>query len=263
MKKLKFILRYLAYLRKSKTKYSIHSPFVYDFITNVLEDKTKYNAYKLVEEQRKKLRKNNSPVEVIDFGAVAKMPYSTYFRKVKQIARKTEQPKKFSKLLFRLSKFAEPKHMIELGTSLGLSTISLSLGSPECKIKTIEGCASVASIADENFKKLKLENIDILIGNFDKILPKLLKGVDNKLDFVFFDGNHRKEPTIEYFKKCIQHVNNHSVFVFDDIHWSSDMEEAWDYIKSHDKISITIDLFFMGIVFFRKGISGQDFVLRF
>ena len=195
MKLLKLIKRYIKYLARAKTKYNIHSPFVYDLITEVMEDKTDYPVYSKVRELKRSLLRNSNPLETIDFGAGATaLPYSTKIRKIKDIAKQTEQPDKIAYLLFRIVKHFKPDTILELGTSLGISSIYFSDASPQGKITTIEGCASVASEAQNNFNKLRLKNIKVLIGNFDAILPKYLKKSKN-LDYVFFDGNNRKEPT--------------------------------------------------------------------
>jgi predicted O-methyltransferase YrrM len=83
-----------------------------------------------------------------------------------------------------------------------------------------------------------------------------------KLDLVFFDGNHQKVPTLDYFHHCLTKAHENSIFIFDDIHWSSEMDEAWQQIQGHEQVSLTIDLFQFGLVFFRKGIAKQHFTLR-
>ncbi|MCK4406270.1 MAG: class I SAM-dependent methyltransferase [Bacteroidales bacterium] len=263
MKKIKILIRYIKYLRTEKTKFKIHSPFVYELITKVFEDSREYEAYDKVKTIRKELFSNDNPLEISDFGAGAKSyPYSTSIKKIKHIVKQTGQSPKYSQLLFRIVKYFKPKSILELGTSFGLSTIYQSLASPESKIITIEGCANTADKAQRNFNTLKLKNIKLVIGNFNTTLPKVLKKYDT-LDYVFIDGNHRKEQTIKYFEQCLPLSNNNSVFVFDDIHWSKGMEEAWEYIKKHPKVSVTIDIFFMGFVFFKKELSKQDFIIKF
>lgn len=263
MKILKLIIKYLRYKQKSVTRYKIHSPFVFEFAEKVLHDHSHYNDYKKIDEIRKSMHRNNRSIELIDFGAGAKTyPYSTYIRKIKTIAKRTEQPLKYSNILYRIASFYRPANILELGTSLGLSTMNFALGNPDSKIISVEGCASVASVAEDNFKKLGIENIRVIIGNFDNTLPKLLEK-EASPDLVFFDGNHRKDKTLDYFNLCLKKVNNNTIFVFDDIHWSAGMEEAWEIIKSHAEVKVTIDLFLMGIVFFRKELSKQDFMIRY
>ncbi len=263
MKKLKFILRYFKYRLKAKSALKIHSPFIYDLVTEVFQDKLHYKEYDIIDKFRSKLLRDHSVMEVIDFGAGSKgKHYSTYYSTVHKIAKRTSQPKKFSNLLFRLVKHFRPGNIVELGTSFGLSTISIALANPESKFTTIEGCSAVVAKAKDNFDSLMLDNINILIGNFDHILPEYFRTIDN-IDLVFFDGNHKKEKTLEYFNICLPYVNNNTIFVFDDIHWSTGMEEAWQIIKEHEEVKVSIDLFFMGLVFFRKELSKQDFIIRF
>jgi len=263
VKKLRFISRYFIYRAKAIDKYKIHSPFLYDFVTKVLEDKTAYEEYNKIGQARKELFRSRRSIEVIDFGASARSyPYSTSVKRIDKIAGKTEQPVKFSRLLFRISRYYKPQSILELGTSLGISTMNFALGNRQSRIITVEGCANIASVANDNFRKAGLENIQIVIGNFDNALPKLLK-TTMKPDLVFFDGNHRKEKTIQYFEQCLSSVNNNTIYVFDDIHWSKGMEEAWEIIKSNEQVTMSVDLFFMGIIFFRKELSKQDFTVRF
>lgn len=263
MDKLKIIGRYLSYLRNAKSKYNVHSPFVYELLTKVFEDKRYYPEYGRIQGVRETLLKNNTPVEVIDFGTGAgNKPYGTYYRKVKEITRRTEQPAKLSRLLFRLVKYFQPADILELGTSMGLGSMHMALANPEARITTIEGCSNVASCARNNMDQLGIENVDIVIGDFDNILSGILDK-KNTFDLVFFDGNHRKIPTLNYFKLCLERASNHSVFVFDDIHWSKGMEEAWEEIKRNPKVKVSIDLFYMGLVFFKDELSKQDFILKY
>ena len=110
--------------------------------------------------------------------------------------------------------------------------------------------------------KIGFKNVELVNDTFDNFLPNHLQKVP-QLDFVFFDGNHQKEATINYFNWCVEKAGNKTVFVFDDIHWSGGMTEAWEVIKKHPKVTSTIDLFFVGIVFFNKDLSKEDFTLKF
>ncbi len=260
MKKICFIYRFVKYYLTSKTKYRIHSPFVYDLITNVINDKSVYDDYKVIESIRKKLLKDNTEINITDLGSTEKRIYKNIIR---NIARCSAESPKYDKLLYRLVRYFKPANILELGTSLGLSAIYQSLANPESKLVTIEGCEEIGRVAKRNFNKSgSINNIEIVIGNFDDVLPDVIKKTGS-LDYMFFDGNHRKEPTIRYFEQCIPFTNNNSLFVFDDIYWSEEMQQAWDYIKKHPKVIITIDLFFVGLVFFRKELTKQDFKIRF
>jgi predicted O-methyltransferase YrrM len=141
--------------------------------------------------------------------------------------------------------------MLEFGTATGLSAVSLALANPTSKIVTMEGCASLASVAQDNFDSLKLNYVNIAIGNFNVVLSTVLKTFE-RLDLVFFDGNHKKIPTIDYFNHCLTKAGENSIFIIDDIHWSEEMEESWEIIKSNSSVSISIDLFQFGIVFLKR-----------
>lgn len=264
MKKLLLLLlRYLKYRFKAKTRYRIHSQFIFDFINNILRDKEKYSDYSILSKHRNKLAANSDPIETVDFGVGAgKKAYSTKILPLGKLVRLRSHKESELKLLYRLTKYYEPENILEFGTAAGISAAYLKSGNPKSYMVTIEGCANLAARANESFIKLGLDNIEIAVGNFDTTLDDVLKKF-SKLDFVFFDGNHREEPTLRYFEKCAQFSNENSIFVFDDIHWSSGMEDAWESIKSDSRVSVTIDLFWFGLVFFRKGIEKQDFVLNY
>ncbi|MCD4745762.1 MAG: class I SAM-dependent methyltransferase [Bacteroidales bacterium] len=261
MKIIRFIIRFIKYYFSAKTKYDIHSPFVFNLITKVLTDKKKYDDYYKAEEIRNYLLNNNQRIIVNDFGAGLSSELKSA-KKIKTIAKHSAKSPKYAKVLYCLVKYFQPRTILELGTSLGISAIYQSLAAPESKFITIEGCPNIAGIAKQNFNKLNLKNIELIVGKFDDVLQIALSKYET-LDYIFFDGNHKKEATIKYFEQCIPLINNNTLFVFDDIHWSKEMEEAWEQIKKNPLATITIDIFFMGFVFFRKELTKQDFIIRF
>ncbi len=241
--------------------HSIHSPFVYDLFENVINKKTDCTIFKNIEDVRNSMLFSNEIIDCIDYGAGGSGS-SNKKRKISDIAKKSAKSQKYCALLYRLAAYFKPKTILELGTSLGISTLYQSLPGETLKVITIEGCENTAAIAKNNFNVSSAANIDLIVGEFDEVLPKVLKNIEST-DYVFFDGNHSYEPTINYFHQCLEKANENSLFVFDDIHWSDEMENAWMYIKNHEKVSISIDLFFMGLIFFRKRITKQNFIIRF
>ena len=242
--------------------HGVHSPFVFEFITKVLNDKIVYPGYEKVEALRNQLLKENTVLEVEDFGAGSVIDKKNK-RKISSLAKNAAKPKKFGQLLFRMVKYYQPATVLELGTSLGITTSYLSLARPGARLITMEGSKEIAEIAKNNFKALEIENAELIGGNFDDSLSPVIYQLSS-VDFVFIDGNHRKEPTLRYFQQLIAKTNNNSILVFDDIHWSGEMEAAWETIKSHSSVTCSIDLFFIGIVFFRKEFKEkQDFAIRF
>jgi len=261
MQKLKFILAYIKYYLTSETRFSIHSPFLFELLSEVFENPQDYIDYSRVESLKKELLKDDSKIQMLDLGA-GSLTNKGNEKSIKQIAKNSSKPAKYGRLLYRLSAYFKPKAILELGTSLGLSSAYMGLGSPSTEIITVEGCPEIASLAKENFAKLGLSNISVISGNFDHELPGILNSVSD-LELVFIDGNHRKEPTINYFKQCLSVAVNDTVIIFDDIHWSKEMEEAWDYIKNHPSVTLSVDIFFMGFVFFKKELTRQHFIIRF
>lgn len=242
--------------------HGVHSPFVFEFITCVLNDKRRFYAFDGIEKIRTQLLSNHSTIEIQDFGAGSRVA-KTNTRKISDIAKGSLKPAKYSLLLFRMIDYYGPSQIMELGTSLGITTAYLASANTNAKVTTFEGSATIAQIARQNHGSLGLANISLLEGNFDDQLPKWLAH-NKKVDFAFIDGNHAYKPTIAYFEALLDVVEDHSILVFDDIHWSREMEAAWAQISAHPRVTLSIDLFFIGIVFFRKEFAQKQQVsIRF
>lgn len=242
--------------------HGVHSPFVFSFITQVLNDDRFFYCYQSIEAVRGQLKNDETLLTIEDFGAGSRIHTHTQ-RTIKDIATSSLKPRKYSQLLFRMVNYFQPATILELGTSLGITTSYLASGKGDAQVITMEGAKAVASVAQQNFRSLRLKNIQLVTGNFDDTLPPTLARLES-VDFAFIDGNHRLQPTLHYFELLLPKVHDHSVLIFDDIHWSSEMEEAWNTIKAHEKVRLTIDLFFIGIVFFRKeNKEKQAFSIRF
>lgn len=257
-------LRYLRYYFRAANGrgHGMHSPFVFDFIKKVLNDTTKYQGYRIAETLREKLTNDKRVLEVEDFGAGSVyQPYKK--RSVSSIARQAAKPPKYARLLYRIVQYYKPGLILELGTSLGITSTYLALANPAARMITLEGASEIAKTAGDNFFQNGLSNIELVEGNFDQTLPALLEHLGT-VDFVFIDGNHRMEPTLRYFAQLLPHCSNDSILIFDDIHWSAEMEKAWKEIQQHPAVRCSIDLFFIGIVVFRKEFrEKQQFEIRF
>lgn len=261
---LQLTFKYLSYrLTAANGKgHGIHSPFVFDFVQHVLNKKEKPFAWTQAEQLRNQLLKNREVIEVEDFGA-GSYHQRTRRRKIADIAYNTAKPKKYARVLYRIVEHYACRNIIELGTCLGISTVYMALANTAARIITCEGSGALSEISRENFRKLHLDNITVLTGEFNQTLLKALHEMPS-VDLAFIDGNHRQEPTVRYFENILPYVHNDSILVFDDIHWSSDMEAAWEQIKQHPSVSETIDLFFLGIVFFRAEQKvKQHFSIRY
>ena len=234
---------------------------MFDLLTNVIEDTTPFYSYESIECIRTELLQSKKTINRSDYGTGA-LKGKSRKQKVKHIAKNAAKSAKYGQLLFRLVNHFQPATILELGTSLGISTLYLATPNKKSKVLTLEGCPETAAIAKQNFEKENLKNIELVIGNFDATLPEILKAIET-IDCVFFDGNHQQEPTLSYFEQCLLHINENTLFIFDDIHWSDEMEEAWTSIKNYPQVTLSIDLFFVGLVFFRKQRAQEHFVIRF
>ncbi len=257
-------VKYLTYyLISSNGKgHGTHSPFIFHFITHVLNDKQHYPEYDTVESLRKQLLRDETVLTIEDYGAGSSIAKSSQ-RSIASIAKNAAKPEKFGQLLFRMIKAYQPRSVLELGTSLGITTCYLSMAKPGANLITMEGAGEVAIVASRNFEKMRIDNIVIEQGNFDHTLSSVIRRVSS-VDFAFIDGNHRREPTERYFHELLNKTNNDSILIFDDIHWSREMEQAWETIKAHPSVRCTVDLFFIGIIFFRQEFQEkQHFTIRF
>ncbi|TVQ86823.1 MAG: class I SAM-dependent methyltransferase [Bacteroidetes bacterium] len=267
MWKLQILGHYVKWLVTAKTRQGIHSPFVYSFLDNCLYKKSDRELFMTPENQRSLLKKNTDLLQYIDPGAgsrILKTPSaedSIRTVKVNQIARTSLQKTGFCALFFRMIKYFNYKNILELGTSLGVTTSYLSLANPDSRIDTIEGAAPVAQMAENYFKNENFSNIHVHVGNFDDILQKVID--DKTYDMVIIDGNHKGEKVLRYFQKLVKHTKKDGVIIIDDIRWSASMYNCWKQVMKHPQVNCTLDLFQLGLVFFKPGMVRQNFTIRF
>lgn len=259
---LKNIIHFINYKLTAYTEHDVHSPFVFDFYNELILNNYPYNDFFTLNAVRQALLKDETIIDVTDYGAGSRK-LKTNQRQVSDIAKMGISNKKQSEFFYRLINKFKPHTIIELGTSLGLNTLYLAKAAPQSTIYTMEGCANIHQYAQGVFNQCQQNNIKALQGNFNTELPALLKNLDT-IDLLYVDGNHAYEPTVNYFKLALEKKNANSIFIFDDINWSDDMQKAWKEIYSHPEVTLSLDFFYFGIVFFRKeSLQKEHFVLRF
>ncbi len=256
MKHIIKLVKLIEFYIKAQTYKDFDNTEISQLIYNILELNDSHYKIAEIENIRKKLKKDTRILKIHDLGAGSTFSKSNT-KSVKSIANSALSPKWQCHLLYKTINEFLPQKIIEIGTSLGISTAYIAVGNPRATVTTIEGAEAIASIAMENFSKLRLNNIKQVYGNFNHTLPVILKNI-TKVDFAFIDGNHTKEATIDYFSQIKSKSDKNTVMILDDIHWSKGMEEAWEYVKSQKSVKVTLDFFSFGIVLFDRRFGNNE-----
>lgn len=228
--------------------------FVFELTKYLFRSKIEHSKYLILNKYRESLYSNNSTLQITDFGAGSRV-FKSNTRKISSIAKNAGITKKRAQLLCKLTSYYNFQDILELGTSLGLATSAFSLGNPKASITTIEGCPETAKIAQQQFNTFQLNTINLKINAFENELAQLKQ---QKFDCIYVDGNHKKDATLSYFNILLNNVHENSILIFDDIHWSKDMTKAWNEIKQHPRVTLSIDSFFWGFIFFKKEIKRKQ-----
>jgi predicted O-methyltransferase YrrM len=251
----KFIIHFFS--ANNTGGFGVHSPFLFQFTRFVLFENKQYYFFTQIEQLRKQLKNDKRVLAITDFG-------TGYDRRatVAAIASHSLKSARHGQLLFRIANYFKVNTVLELGTSLGITTSYLASSSKKIQCISMEGCPQIAAVATENFKSLGLNNIEVIVGNIDETLDVAL-GKFNHFDLIFIDANHQFTPVMSYFDKCLHKMNNNSILIVDDIYWSKEMERVWKSIKNHQNVTSTIDLFHFGIVFLNSNLKKKHYKMRY
>ena len=250
--RLQYVLR--AHYRKG---HWVHSPFTFHTLNYVIFERTPYYSFSVIENLRQQLQHNNTTLNL--------QPLGTSNAKTTTIAKELKNSAKsprLAQLLQRLCASNQSHYIIELGTNLGLSTAYLASNNTQSQVYTLEGQPELYQIARQNFKQLHLNNIQIIEGNIDDTLPRLIQQIP-QIDLLFIDANHQYQATINYYNLAKSKVHKNTIIIFDDIHWSKGMQQAWNEIRQDPDIHLSIDIFHMGIVWFNTDIPKQHYIVAF
>lgn len=258
---IQFFADYIKHRLTAKSRHGTHSPFVYKLVDEVIYDFSAKKVYEDIEKQRKKLLNDDTVLTITDLGAGSYLNKNRK-RKVRELAAHHLKRPRLAQLLYRLAHHHPAQKMIELGTCLGITSAYLAKANPDATLVTIEGCPETANVAYQNFVSLELPNVELQVGNFNDLFPKEVETMA-RLDFVYIDGNHTKEATLAYFNTCLPKSDEGTLLIFDDIYWSQGMKEAWEEIKAHPRVTVTIDLFWIGLVYFKKDQVKEHFKIKF
>ena len=259
MNRLNYLIRYLRHILTARHSFGfgVHSPAIYSFVKYVLYEKNSFYVYSEIEKLRRELENDQQKFYLTDFGTGVDRVTT-----IGKVARRSLNNSKYSQLLYRMVRAARPDTILELGTSLGISTAYMAKARTSAQCYTFEGCPQVAKIAAGNFDKLSIKNIEIIQDNIDNSLALFLEKTP-ALDFVFIDANHTSKALNHYFELIMPKITEKSVVVIDDINWSNDMWKAWEQIRKHPRVVSSLDIFGFGILFFNTEQNKMHYKLIF
>ena len=246
IKEVRLASKYLSHYIYSMNEHGAHSPFLFKLLTECIYAKNNNKEFENIEELREQLKHNSKVINIEDLGAGSKYDGLSTKRSISSITKNFSKPPRLCKLLYRLTSYFKPQLMLELGTSMGISAMYQAIGNPNGSLHTIEGCSSTFKQASDNIKKLGFTNINCINDSFDVAL-QLFISEHGYPDWVYIDGNHTYDSTINYFNLLSESDNEDMIIVFDDINWSEGMQRAWKEICNNKKTSMTVNLFYMGL----------------
>lgn len=244
---------------KSKNEHGVHSPFVFDLITTCFYKKKNNESLHIFLNYKKELSKDSSLLEIANLSFISNLFLSSK-RKISTFVKKLAISNKRARLLINSIQYLNVNSILEIGTSIGDRTAAMASTQKNLKITTLEENEQISTIISKLFKKHHFKNIQILTGSYDKTLPLVLN--NNRYDFIYFKGKNINETTLKYFEISLTYMHNDSVFLFENIHSDKASEKIWNHIKNHKKVTVTIDTFLWGFVFFRKEQEKEHFIIR-
>ncbi len=250
------MLSALSFYKRAKSVYQIHSPFLFEFCSQVLDESDRYYAYEYIETERQIFLQNDNEIDFLELGAGNT---GINKRKISEISKTSLSSPWQCEILFKLAKFHKSETILEIGTSLGISCAYLAAGNRAAEVYTLEGNPSSLEIAQKLWDKLELDHICPILGNFDHTLDDTLSMI-SQVDLAFIDGNHREAATVDYFERILEKSSDQAILVIDDIYWSVGMQKAWDRIKNNKKVRATIDCYYFGIVFLDDRFKNQQHI---
>lgn len=273
------IYRAWAYLAHQFTSWNtggegIHSPYLFYLVRMLIYDRNSYYAWRDIERERRRLLASGEWIEVQDYGTGAKQPGESYRRRIRDIARDSLEQARVGQILFRLVSYLghvmqRPLRIVELGTSLGITTAYLAKADSRNQVTTYEGSEALLAEARKVWKALDIRGIETVQGNIDLTLNATrdthardnIKG-EEPVDIAYIDANHTREATLRYYRTLLTRATESSIFVIDDIHHSPEMTRAWREICAREEVTTTMDLFYFGLVFFDKHYLKRNYKLR-
>lgn len=252
---------FLRHWLTAQSRYAVHSPFVYEFVTQVLPHEASEIGGR-IEEKRRELAKSRRQIEIRDHGAgYGGATEPIIHKEMREVVASSARKRRSGELLHRICKHYKPQIALEFGTNLGFSTLYQASAFPTGRFISMEGAPELAKVAGENFEEFGQE-IDVRVGEFSESMEKILQE-DINFDYVLLDGNHTYAATVAYFDLLENRMAPDSILIVDDINWSQGMREAWEQIRQKESVSVSVDLYWMGLCFMHRSQAKEAFRFRF
>ena len=245
----------------------IHSPYLFYLVRMLIYDENRYYCWQDIERQRRELLRSQQTIEVTDYGTGQT---AASHRQVAHIAEQCLEKPRVAQVLFQLVAYLghvekRPLEIVELGTSLGITTAYLAMPDSRNSVETYEGSQTLADIAQGVWQRLGIRNIRQVVGNIDDTLYNnnaQRTHAREGIDIAYIDANHTYEATLRYFDRLAKEKRQNSIYILDDIHYSPGMEAAWQEICAREDVTTTMDLYDVGLVFFDTHYLRRDYRLR-
>lgn len=261
--KAKYISTYLRHQWRAKSRFRVHSPFVFSFYKDILPHRSTEWGDKVEKLRCSLAAEHEHRLSFEDLGAgSANKGTEQITRSVSSLARLSARHRREGELLYRICQHYQPKRCLEFGTNLGISTLYQLGALTDSRFVSMEGAAPLAALASRHCEQFGLSP-EILVGEFSSLLEERLDLAEYRPDYVFVDGNHRYQPTMDYFEALLPHISDGGIIIFDDINWSKEMQQAWQEIIAHPAVTLSLDLYVLGICFIRRPQAKEHFVVPY
>ncbi len=241
--KLKIIGRFLRFWNGAKSIDSVDSPLVYQLCLDIQSAHDAKTQFKKIEDKRAQLLMDNTLINVQSLGSQSKVNRSE-IRSIRQIALSSVSPRNKCELLYGLVKTTKAKTVLELGTSLAISTAYVAAVDRVDYIKSVEDSSKIHSYNENLAHNSK---INMIQSDFQSYIENELNN-KAKYDCIVLDGRHDEIATISYVNQLINLLNPNGIIIVDDIYWSNGLMNAWKTLRNDYRYNLKIDLFYYGVL---------------
>ncbi len=253
---MRYFWKYLSYLFHAKHRkgFGIHSPFVFYLVTMVIEEKLPYYRFVQIENLRTLLTKTKKKIKENRNGVEKE-------RRISEFVYESSFSPSYDQLLFRLVNFFKPKNVVEIGDSVGITTLYLATSDTRRPTYTIGESKDLADFAHTTFGKVGLQNIIQLAGSVEEKLPVVLSKEKN-VDFVYFG----RQASVEAMQKSLSLLSScftgKTVLLMSDI-WKDDRKKLWESVKKQGGGRVSIDMFHYGILIYNEDLQCENYNLLY